>query len=250
MDNAIRDLGREIAIRNRRKRARQAIDDEAAQIILNGKRDNLVLSDIAQRLNSAGKKTSSGKDFGKIQVLRAWQMLQAGSDTDNVVENDTNELAVKATNEVTEQQVDIEAEIQRSKLVTELKAENAELKAERDKVNQTLHEFSNSNGELALLTAELQEENDTLKAQLEISQSATKRLREENEELLAEIEPLRKQLADTKSHSVITPNDSALKEKLEVVLKPFQELIANNSNPNQPRLKKMVEIVKAIEGIL
>jgi seryl-tRNA synthetase len=86
------------------------------------------------------------------------------------------------------EQVDIEDEILRSKLVVQLKAENAELKAERDKVNQTLVEFSNSNNELAMLTTELQEQVANLTKQLETSQNATQRLRKENKELLAELQ--------------------------------------------------------------
>jgi cell division septum initiation protein DivIVA len=179
MDKAIQDLGRKIAIRNRRQKARQAIDDEVAQIILSGKRDNLVLSDIAKRLNSVGKKTSTGKEFGNVQVFRALKMLEADGVNDDVEDS--------VNGGVTEQ-VDIEDEILRSKLVVQLKAENAELKAERDKVNQTLVEFSNSNNELAMLTTELQEQVANLTKQLETSQNATQRLRKENKELLAELQ--------------------------------------------------------------
>lgn len=41
-----------------------------------------------------------------------------------------------------------------------------------------------------------------------------------------------------------------LKNKLKEVLKPFQAILENTNNPNQPRLQKLNEVVKAIESVI
>ncbi len=41
-----------------------------------------------------------------------------------------------------------------------------------------------------------------------------------------------------------------LKNKLKEVLKPFQAILENTNNPNQPRLQKLNEVVKAIKSVI
>jgi chromosome segregation ATPase len=121
-------------------------------------------------------------------------MLETDDANDYVADDVNDDVCFDKTQHKNEQ-VDIEAEILRSKLVAQLKAENAELKAERDKAIDTLtDEIQSLKEDNDFIETTLNEQVANLTTQLETSQSAFKRLREENAELLAELNKPNKEL--------------------------------------------------------
>ena len=181
--------GNKIGTTRLKEKALVSIGAEAITKMVEYKKQGLSLRKIADKLNHAGYRTMTGKEFQQAQVKRTLDRLKKNPQLMNTV-TPSKETVTTLTDSVT---------------------------SRIESVTTPRHDK-----EQIMLLAELEK----YKAKVEALHVENERLQQVD---------IEEELAKNK-----------LKE-LKEAIKPFQDIVQNNKNPNQPRLKKMGELLAAIE---